>query len=576
MTFILRYALRSCVAFLPSLPMAVAAQRADSTALRLSSVVRSAVESYNAATTRRVTGALDVPAGTIYTGDVAVLNGPVTVAGRIAGTVVAINADVRFAPGAEVGQHVIVVGGNLVGQDGAKIGGEIRVQAELLRYHLDGPRLVADGEPVYDESWWTRHRVRHEFRRGEAFTDFFYLASRSYNRVEGWSFAAGPRFQRTPDWGKFKIEAFGVVRTVSPVRWDNQTLGHDARAEVQFGKPIGLALGARAFDVVEPTESWQLGNTETGLSSVLLHRDYRDYYVRHGGQLYARFQAWDEADLTIGLSDEQWSNRAAGDPWSATRGHEPWRANPTMDPGSMHLLTTRLRVDTREQTGSPWAGWYLVAEMEKGAGRITRLGAPVQTFAVPTPEAVSYTRGFADVRRYNRIAPDFFLNFRVAAGGWMSGDALPTQRRLSVGGPGTLPGFDFRDTGGHPDILTCSGGVVQTGAPAQCDRVALAQVELRSGFLWSALRNDAEEDWWRPGLNHRTQWVLFADAGRGWKVGTADGSLTSSKDAMPSFNSYKTDLGIGIDFGGFGAYWAKPVSDEHEPARFIVRLERRF
>ena len=115
-------------------------------------------------------------------------------------------------------------------------------------------------------------------------------------------------------------------------------------------------LYVRAFDVVEPTESWQMGNGEIGLSSALLHRDFRDYYGRHGGEAYLRVQGGDDADLTLSLSDEQWGDRRDRDPWTLTRGDEPWRPNPVMDVGTMHLLTTRLRVDTRASEGSAWAG----------------------------------------------------------------------------------------------------------------------------------------------------------------------------------------------------------------------------
>ena len=553
-----------------------AAQQRDSIASRLTSVARTAVELYNAPATVRVSGAYDVPASKVVTGDIAVLNGPVTIAGRIDGSLIAINADVRFAPGAGVARHLIVVGGGVAGRDSAVIEGDIRQQAELLRYHLDADHLEPDREPEYDDSWWRRHNVRHDFRRGSAYTEFFFVASRSYNRVEGLSFVVGPRFQRFPAWGKINVEAFGVVRTSEPMQWGNETLGHEAKAEVQFGKPVGVALGARVFDVVSPTEEWQMGSGEVGLAAALIHRDYRDYYQRHGGQAYARIQAGPDADLTVAFSDEQWGNRAAREPWSLTRGSERWRPNPVMDVGTMHLLTTRLRWDTRESQGSAYAGWYLIGEVEQGGGRLTRLGAPVATLVARQPEQLEYTRGFFDLRRYNRISPEAALNMRVAFGGWLNGDALPTQRRLAVGGPGTLPGYGFRQSDLSTDLLQCANGFVQAGTPAQCDRVALAQVELRSGFLFGSLRNDSRDDWWRPGFNNRFAWVLFADAGRGWRVGAPDGATVYSRDQFPGFRTYRVDLGAGLDFGGFGVYWAKAVSDAAEPVRFFLRLEHRF
>jgi len=560
-----------------TLPATTAAQGARGAT---TPVARRAAGVWNATQTTRRSGAFDLePTGSIR-GDVAVLNGPVTVAGTIEGSLVAINADVRLEPGARVDRDLIVIGGTITGTGSATLGGEILQQAELLRYHLEGETLQVDREPEYDDSWWRRHRIRREWARGEAYSDFAYVASRSYNRVEGWAFAAGPRLHRPTSWGAVNVEAFAIARTADPMRWDNRSVGHDAKAEVQFGKDRAVAIGARAFDIVQPTEQWQLGESEAGLAAAVLHRDYRDYYARHGGAVFAKFMAGRDADLTIALSDEQWAHRPARDPWSLTNGSDPWRANPTVDPGRMHLVTTRLRVDTREREASPFGGWYLNAELEQGGGTITRYGAPVNYFAPPTPEAVWYSRAMVDLRRYNRIAPGMSLDLRVAAGGWLAGDHMPTQRRLGLGGPGSLPGYTFRDPGATNDFLTCSAGFVQAGTPAQCDRVLLAQAQLRSRFLFGGWRDDGRDaDWWTPGFNSRTSWVLFADAGRGWRVngGLPNDPLYMGRNEIPRLSTFSMDVGGGIDFGGLGLYWAKALNNSSDDGvRFIVRLQSRF
>ena len=69
--------------------------------VRAASTLWGAVGIYNATGTSRISGPLDVAAGREITGDVAVLNGPVVVSGRITGSLVAINADaslVQVAP----------------------------------------------------------------------------------------------------------------------------------------------------------------------------------------------------------------------------------------------------------------------------------------------------------------------------------------------------------------------------------------------------------------------------------------------------------------------------------------------
>jgi hypothetical protein len=70
--------------------------------------------------------------------------------------------------------------------------------------------------------------------------------------------------------------------------------------------------------------------------------------------------------------------------------------------------------------------------------------------------------------------------------------------------------------------------------------------------------------------------VLFADAGRGWLLGPADGGLSYGTSALPPLSSFRSDLGVGIDLAGIGVYAAKAVSTPSQPVNFFVRLRHRF
>jgi hypothetical protein len=218
----------------------------------------------------------------------------------------------------------------------------------------------------------------------------------------------------------------------------------------------------------------------------------------------------------------------------------------------------------------------------------------------PLPrQRVAYTRGFLDLRRYNRVSAEGQLNLRLVFGGWLGGDPLPLQRRLSLGGAGTLPGFDFRDRlDGGANPLTCStptpplpGGLVfiePIGRPAQCERIALAQVEYR-GDLTISIGGGWEEDegderprrrrWHHLGFRRVAQWVVFADAGRGWLVtetANVPEELREGRGSFPRLDTFETDVGAGLDFGVVGFFLAKSTSDTDEPLNFFVRLRHRF
>src|SRR3954470_12354967 len=65
---------------------------------------------YNAATTTRLVGRTRLPRGNEWRGDVAVRSGPVTVEGRVQGSLVVINGDLLLEPDGEVTGNIIVVG----------------------------------------------------------------------------------------------------------------------------------------------------------------------------------------------------------------------------------------------------------------------------------------------------------------------------------------------------------------------------------------------------------------------------------------------------------------------------------
>lgn len=546
---------------------------AQQRAARTTSTATAAVAIYNAPGTMRVSGALEVSADREITGDVAVLNGPVVVAGRITGTLVAINADVRLLSGARIGDQLLVIGGTVERADGVTVGGELRVQAELLRYTIDRERLVPEDAGGVD---WRPHWDGPGLEdRPDRYTDLFYVAARTYNRVEGLPVLVGPRFRRPTDWGRVQVEAFGIVRTADPIRWDRGTLGHDVRAELRVGVKNGLTLSGRAFDRIDPVESWQIADKEAGLATFLLHRDYRDYYGRLGWEAAIGARIGEEASLNFVAGSETWRSVSARRPFTLFRDSDPWRDNPRMDVGQIDLASIRLRVDTRELARAPWrGGWYLDADFERGSGTIARDPGP--SFILSDPEAVTYTRGFMDARRYNKLSSGTELNMRVLLSGWLGGDELPLQRRHSIGGPGAVEGYDFRRYTRDPvDVFTCGGIADWPGRATLCDRIAVAQLELRQEFDLDFFRTDRGDKWWRPGFNTQGAWVLFADAGRGWRVdGGGDGIEYSN--GIPPLSTFRTTIGAGLDFGSLGIYFAKALSTGSEPMNVIVRLGRRF
>jgi hypothetical protein len=545
------------------------------TRLLPSEVEREVTEAFNSASTVRATGAYEIETGRVVPGDVAVLNGPLTIAGRVNGRVIAINSDVILKPGARVEGQILVVGGNVDGKDDAFIGGDVRTYKQRLAYRQEGDHLIASGSAEEDARWWRRRQKWGSHN----YSQLRLVSAKTYNRVEGLPILIGPSFGRRFGEGRFEVNALGIFRTGDELNWNSNTVGHSLKTELSLDRRgPGLAIGGRLFDIVDPAEAWQLSDTEVGLASFFLHRDFRDYFDRHGGSGYVRVSPSRSVNLTASLSDERWGSRETFDPFTLFRNGQDWRPNPTLDDATFHITNGTLRIDTRTDDDDPRSGWKITADYEYGTGTITSYGPTSPGVRDDLSGATAYSRGFLDLRRYNRISPEGQLNLRVVAGGWLNGDELPLQRRFSLGGPGALDGYPFRRTGSGEDVRQCSsGGEIPLGVPAQCERMVLLQAEYR-GDLWMSLFGDLDfaDSWHSGGWKRRAQWVVFADAGRGWLVGDRSGDLQYPRDEFPSLGTFKTDLGIGFDAGLIGLYVAKSVSDSKEPPNFFVRVGRRF
>ena len=198
--------------------------------------------------------------------------------------------------------------------------------------------------------------------------------------------------------------------------------------------------------------------------------------------------------------------------------------------------------------------------------------------SIPTG-SYRFDRAFFDIRHYARISPGGRVNIRLAGGGWVGGDPLPLQRRVSLGGPDPMPGHPFRAAACNNSF---TDPTLAEANIAACDRVISFQTEYRGHVKLNWSYNPTKDDksdrqegsagprfFWLEGLDV----VVFADAGQAWLVGSGLGHVPAGR--LPSFSSWLVDVGLGVDWGGFGVYIAKAVTTG-ERLRFTVRLDHRF
>ena len=286
---------------------------------------------------------------------------------------------------------------------------------------------------------------------------------------------------------------------------------------------------------------------------------------------------WAQATRSLRLEvsrrrDEERSVRAT-DPWSLFRNSDyaggPIRRSTTgttSRPAPRWTSTPGTSATCRAPAGSSAPASSIPAPDDVAPVALPELVRP----PVPLGRRYEFYRLLLDFRRYTRITPYLRVNGRLRADGWVDGDRLPVQRRVSMGGTGhsprvRLPHLRLRTTATSSD----------PAETALCDRV-----DQRAGGGPDPGRAQSRFSGRRPGERrkplhrHRGSGPRAAERRRqGLARGHGPGQVPVNR--IPSFDEWKVDVGLGLDAGEIGAYIAKGIS-EGESVKFLVRLQRRF
>lgn len=531
-------------------------------------VIAELISTFNDSATTRMQGDVNFPPGSAFSGRLALYRGSLRLAGRVTGSITVINATLYLLPGADVQGDVLVVGGRLIRGAGTRHDGQERVfwdAAPVLRL-ADGSLVIRDRRrPLGDLA-----TARTTFQTGKVRTTLFLATGGTYNRVEGLPIVFGPLFELRPSNRLLaRLDLRGILRTAGQKSRLTSDFGYSVRAELRLPQ---AGIGGRAYSEVASIEDQPLSAAESGWSAFLLQRDYHDYFERLGGEAYAWVQPAGPLRLEASIRRDHERSVRATDPLSLFRNSDRWRRNPLIDDGHYFVTGFDATYDTRNRRSLPSTGWYLRGHYEHGTSDdVSPIALPdVVRLPIPVGGGYGFDRLSLDLRHYSRLTPSLRVNGRLLADGWIAGDRLPIQRRVSLGGPDLLPGYDFRS-------FTCAPrGYNDPSEPALCDRMIAAQVEVRTRLGLNLGYRVPDKEGGSSGRFigiEEADLVFLGDAGKAWLAGDGPGQVPSNR--IPSLDEWKADVGIGLDTGEIGAYLAKGLSGG-EPIKFLVRLQRRF
>lgn len=533
-------------------------------------VVADLIAFYNDSSTTRMQGDVTLPPGSRFQGKLALYRGSLRIAGRVTGPIAVANGTLYLLPGASVDGDILVVGGRLLRSEQVEHRGPERVYWDAAPIVRGSDGLLALRERR--RSLGDIATARATFQTGRVRTTLSLGTGGTYNRIEGLPILFGPIFEVRPsDRSYVRLDARGILRTAGGSADLRSDFGYVIRGDLRFTGKREFGFGGRLYNEVAPIEEQPLSIGEVGWAAFLAQRDYRDYYEREGGSVFAYIKPVQPLRFEVSLGWEAERSVRANDPWSLFRNSDRWRRNPLIDDGHFFSAGVLAEFDTRNDRDRPTTGWMLRSQYEHlTSDDIAPVALPgVVRPSPPTGGGYGTDRLLLDARRYSRLTPALRVNARLRAEGWIAGDRLPVQRRVSLGGPDPLPGFDFRAFNCVPT------GFSDPSDPALCDRLISTQVEVRTrvGLNLGYRLPDREN---RPGRFigiEEADLVLFSDAGKSWLAGDGPGQVPANK--LPVLSEWSLDLGVGLDVGEIGAYLAKSISSD-ESVKLVFRLQRRF
>ena len=290
--------------------------------------------------------------------------------------------------------------------------------------------------------------AQKSFQTGNIRTTIRLTTTQTYNRIEGLGIVFGPAFEwRASDALTASLDLRGILRTApdpSPFRRD---LGWLIRTDWRFhGVAAASASGpgpTRSSPASRSTPCPAMRSAGTPSSSSVTTGDYFSsegvagsaYTISPGGS------GWTPASATRSRA-----RCAANDPWSLFRNDERWRPNPLIDDGHYTVLGLSTEYDSRnapEPRRPPDGGCGRASSTPAATmWRRSALPATVRTRCPPRTMASAASRSMPAATTGFPPMPSSTSGSGPA--GWLAGDPLPMQRRLSLGGLDLLPGYGFR------------------------------------------------------------------------------------------------------------------------------------
>lgn len=325
-----------------------------------------------------------------------------------------------------------------------------------------------------------------------------------YDRVDGATLIAGAAVQSERNPAPF------VYADVGYATGRDRFLGTAGFELPVLGDPTWLRVGADAYRRTATEDGWIVSEGENTVFALVARTDYRDWYEATGGAGRVVFEPGRDLALEAAARVENESSLPTRVRFSLFGRHDRFRPNPPIEQGDLGLFSLALRAGPlRMPAGGGTTG---ILTWERAGGALGR--------------DFDYSRLRASVRTLHRFSRRALVRARAIGGSTREG-TLPPQKAWSVGGIGTLRGYDYKAFTGDQFFVANAEGLVRVR------KNFFPFAFLDWGAAWYGRENLSRQ---RPGF----------DGGVGFRVGEDPVAVTLARDLRRP----GAPLRVGVRLGG--------------------------
>lgn len=273
------------------------------------------------------------------------------------------------------------------------------------------------------------------------------------NRVDGITLPAGAEFtirDRT-SYNHTRVSAVAAY-AFSAKDW-RYALG----VQRSFGSDGPLTVGYEYHDFTDSDDLFRLVGLEEAKGAAVSTSRARDFFKRTGHEAYAFLRLSPRAEIGLTYRDDEYASLAV-----TTDDENP---NPEIDPGLARSFIATVRYSSRDalfDKRNTQRHSYLQRSLyglyhnppRRFRGEVTFEWAPDDIGG-----ELSYRRLIANLRFHKALTDRQTVDARVLLG--IAGGDTPRQKRLALGGDGTLRGYEFKEfRGDSMGLVTAEYGVM--------------------------------------------------------------------------------------------------------------------